>query len=96
MSGQGAWEDGLEEAIAVKGVLDAKKVPCWLDLWGHDVNHNWPWWQRQLPYFLGRLYLPASRDAGLFRGEAAISNLPSGRAAEPQVVVSKEGIVHTP
>ncbi|MGD8475420.1 MAG: alpha/beta hydrolase-fold protein [Anaerolineae bacterium] len=63
-SGQGAWEDGLEEAIAVKGVLDAKEVPCWLDLWGYDVNHDWPWWQRQLPYFLGYLELPESQPAG--------------------------------
>ena len=54
-SGQGAWEDGLEEARALKGILDAKQVPCWSDLWGYDVNHDWPWWQRQLPYFLAHL-----------------------------------------
>jgi esterase/lipase superfamily enzyme len=56
-SGQGAWEDGLQEVRALKGILDAKQVPCWLDLWGHDVNHDWPWWQRQMPYFLGHLRL---------------------------------------
>jgi esterase/lipase superfamily enzyme len=54
-SGQGAWEDGLEETRALKGILDAKQMPCWLDLWGHDVNHDWPWWRRQMPYFLGHL-----------------------------------------
>lgn len=54
-SGQGAWEDGLDEARALKGILDAKQVPSWLDLWGHDVNHDWPWWRRQLPYLLGHL-----------------------------------------
>ena len=56
-SGQGAWENGLEEAQAVQAILDAKGVPCWLDLWGYDVNHDWPWWRKQMPYFLGKLNL---------------------------------------
>jgi len=56
-SGQGAWEHGVEEARALKGILDAKQVPCWLDLWGFDVNHDWPWWRKQMPYFLGHLHL---------------------------------------
>jgi esterase/lipase superfamily enzyme len=56
-SGQGAWENGLEEAKTVKAILDAKGVPCWLDLWGYDVNHDWPWWRKQMPYFLGKLNL---------------------------------------
>ena len=47
----------LEEARAVKGILESKGVPCWLDLWGYDVNHDWPWWRRQMPYFLGHLEL---------------------------------------
>jgi esterase/lipase superfamily enzyme len=32
-------------------------VPAWFDYWGYDVNHDWPWWRRQLPYFLGKLKL---------------------------------------
>lgn len=20
-----------------------------------DVNHDWPWWRKQLPYFLGHI-----------------------------------------
>jgi esterase/lipase superfamily enzyme len=56
-SGQGAWENGVEEARAVKDILEAKGVPCWLDLWGHDVNHDWPWWRKQMPYHLGHLGL---------------------------------------
>jgi esterase/lipase superfamily enzyme len=23
-----------------------------LDLWGADVNHDWPWWRRMLPHHL--------------------------------------------
>ena len=26
-----------------------------LDVWGHDVNHDWVWWRRMLPYYLGEL-----------------------------------------
>lgn len=56
-SGQGAWENGQEDARAVKRILEAKSVPCWVDLWGHDVNHDWPWWQKQMPYYLSHLDL---------------------------------------
>jgi esterase/lipase superfamily enzyme len=27
-----------------------------VDVWGEDVNHDWPWWYRQMSYFLGKLY----------------------------------------
>jgi len=54
--GQGARED---EAIADTRSLDylftAKSVPAWIDYRGHDVNHDWPWWYRQMNYFLGHL-----------------------------------------
>jgi len=54
--GQGAWEDAmLRDVTALGRILEAKQVPAWIDLWGHDVNHDWPWWRRQFPYFLGRL-----------------------------------------
>lgn len=56
--GQGAWEDPmLEDAYALKRILDDKKVPAWIDIWGHDVNHDWPWWRKMMPYFLDRLSL---------------------------------------
>ena len=54
--GQGAWEHVcLPETRALSEVLTAKAVPHWLDLWGLDVNHDWPWWRKQLPYFLGHV-----------------------------------------
>jgi len=57
-SGQGAWEDRmLEDAKTLKRVLDEKGIPAWIDLWGFDVNHDWPWWRSMLPYFLGHLGL---------------------------------------
>ncbi len=54
--GQGAWEEPmLADARALQRILEAKNVPAWIDFWGHDVNHDWPWWRRQLPYFLGHI-----------------------------------------
>jgi esterase/lipase superfamily enzyme len=56
-TGQGAWEeDMVADARAMGRILSEKNVPAWVDLWGYDVNHDWPWWQRQLPYFLHHLY----------------------------------------
>jgi esterase/lipase superfamily enzyme len=58
--GQGAWEDEmLADTYAIKRVLDQKNIPSWIDIWGTDVNHDWPWWRKMLPYYLGQLNLPA-------------------------------------
>jgi len=55
-AGQGAWEDEmLADITTLRGILQSKNVPAWIDLWGHDVNHDWPWWRKQLPYFLGKM-----------------------------------------
>ncbi|HEY89680.1 MAG TPA: esterase family protein [Thermoflexia bacterium] len=55
-SGQGAWEeDGLVEMRALEGILQELQVPAWFDYWGYDVNHDWPWWRKQLPYFVKRI-----------------------------------------
>lgn len=53
--GQGAWEeDSLRETRALEALLHNLDVPAWFDYWGLDVNHDWPWWRKQLPYFLGK------------------------------------------
>jgi esterase/lipase superfamily enzyme len=55
-AGQGAWEEAMDADIEeLRRILEAKHIPAWIDLWGHDVNHDWPWWQKMLPYFLGKL-----------------------------------------
>lgn len=55
-AGQGPWEeDVLADTYALKEVLQSKEVPCWVDIWGHDVAHDWPWWRKQMPYFLHSL-----------------------------------------
>ncbi len=51
--GQGAWEDIMQDHMRqLEQVLKAKKIPALIDFWGYDVNHDWPWWQKQMPYFL--------------------------------------------
>ncbi len=54
--GQGAWEEQmLVDAAEIKKVLDNKNIPNWVDIWGYDVNHDWPWWRHMVPYFLSHL-----------------------------------------
>ncbi|HDR05718.1 MAG TPA: transposase [Candidatus Marinimicrobia bacterium] len=57
-TGQGAWEeDMMRDAQQMKSILENKQIPAWVDFWGYDVNHDWPWWRQQLPYFLGHIEL---------------------------------------
>ncbi len=54
--GQGAWEEEcLADTRAIDATLAAKGIPAVVDYWGHDVNHDWPWWRKMLPYELERL-----------------------------------------
>ena len=56
--GQGAWEERmLADTHAIKRILDEKNIPAWIDFWGYDVNHDWPWWRKMVPHFLGHLEL---------------------------------------
>jgi esterase/lipase superfamily enzyme len=56
--GQGAWEThptgALPSTRDLAEQLWAKGIRCELDLWGFDVAHDWPWWQRQLAHHLPR------------------------------------------
>lgn len=56
--GQGAWEEPMiEDTQELRRILEAKSVPAWIDVWGHDVAHDWPWWRVMMPYFLNRMNL---------------------------------------
>jgi esterase/lipase superfamily enzyme len=56
-AGQGAWdEEALEDTLHLGALCQAKAIPAWIDIWGHDVNHDWPWWYKQMNYFLGKRY----------------------------------------
>ena len=51
--GQGAWEeDGVRSLKYLQSVFAEKGIRAWCDFWGYDVNHDWPWWFKQMHYFL--------------------------------------------
>lgn len=49
--GQGAWEQ-TDTTLRLKELFREKGINIWVDIWGHDVNHDWPWWHKMVPYFL--------------------------------------------
>ncbi|HEU5471444.1 MAG TPA: alpha/beta hydrolase-fold protein [Actinophytocola sp.] len=55
--GQGQWEDttgALESTKWMAALLRDKGIRCELDLWGHDVPHDWPSWRAQWTHHLPR------------------------------------------
>ena len=54
--GQGPHEGRcLPETIKMARVLQARGIDARLDVWGHDVSHEWVWWRRQLVHHLPQL-----------------------------------------
>ena len=56
--GRGRWEEPLIESTdRLNQVLRDKGINATIDYWGHDVDHDWPWWfkmvEHYLPYLLG-------------------------------------------
>lgn len=49
--GQGDWEmpDSTRQLDAI---LSSKGIHAWFDYWGYDCVHDWPWWYKQVVYFL--------------------------------------------
>ena len=55
--GQGQWEDttgSLQSTKRVAALLAEKRIRHELDLWGHDVPHDWPSWRAQFAHHLPR------------------------------------------
>lgn len=55
--GQGQWEDttgSLDSTRQVAALLGEKGLRHELDLWGHDVPHDWPSWRAQWAHHLPR------------------------------------------
>ncbi|HEY0005621.1 MAG TPA: alpha/beta hydrolase-fold protein [Pyrinomonadaceae bacterium] len=55
LSGQGAYE-APDRSRHLSEVLASKGIPHTLDLWGYDVNHDWPWWRKMLDHYIGKLF----------------------------------------
>ena len=52
--GQGDWEVP-ETTRMLDTVFRSKGINVWVDYWGHDVAHDWPWWYKQVEYFVPKL-----------------------------------------
>jgi len=55
--GQGQWEDttgALASTRLMAKLLTDRGIRCELDLWGHDVPHDWPSWRAQFAHHLPR------------------------------------------
>lgn len=80
--GRGAWED---EGVSTQHVLDDAfrrlGVGAWCDFWGTDVNHDWPWWKKQIRYFLPIVLQDMKKTLAQEDGSYA-----EGSAAEPEAV----------
>lgn len=60
--GRGAHEGPMiADTRELETALAAKNIPAWIDFWGEDAAHDWPWWHKQLPYFL-KQWLDADRE----------------------------------
>ena len=52
--GTGDWEIP-DTTFRLKQLFEEKGIHIWVDIWGNDVCHDWPWWHRQVEYFLPKL-----------------------------------------
>lgn len=51
LTGQGPYEaPGQSKELA--WLLHCKGIPHNLDLWGHDMSHDWPTWRSMMPLYL--------------------------------------------
>ena len=51
LTGSGNYETP-EATRNFSKLLHAKGIPHELDVWGHDMAHDWPTWRSMLPYYL--------------------------------------------
>lgn len=54
VTGQGAYE-APDRSRDLSRLLHSKGIPHRLEVWGHDVRHDWDWWRKMLPHYLGEL-----------------------------------------
>ena len=54
--GRGRWEEPLIESTdRLNHVLRSKGINATIDYWGHDVDHDWPWWFKMVEHYLPHL-----------------------------------------
>jgi len=49
----GERDSCLDDNLRLAGIMDSKQIPHWLDVWGDNTGHDWPWWQSMARKFFG-------------------------------------------
>lgn len=52
LTGSGNWENP-QASVHFSRILHSRGIPHELDVWGHDMPHDWPTWRAMLPHYLG-------------------------------------------
>jgi len=47
----GESDSCLDENIRLSGIMNAKEIQHWLDVWGDGAGHDWYWWQQMAVKF---------------------------------------------
>ncbi len=54
--GQGAWEEPLVASTRWLDTVCAQKgIHARFEYWGHDVDHDWPWWFKMVEHYVPQL-----------------------------------------
>ncbi len=54
--GQGAWEEPLLASTRCLDTVCAQKgIHARFEYWGHDVDHDWPWWYKMVEHYVPQL-----------------------------------------
>lgn len=52
-AGQAYWDRNCLAFTRELGeIFDRKGIHGWIDIWGYDADHDWPWWKKQMHYHL--------------------------------------------
>jgi esterase/lipase superfamily enzyme len=55
--GQGAWEGQcLHDTHRLADMFVEKGISHERDIWGHDVEHHWYWWRKQIAHHFSRAF----------------------------------------
>lgn len=55
LTGSGSYE-APDASRELSRILSSKGINHDLDIWGHDIGHDWPTWRMMLPYVLGQKF----------------------------------------
>ncbi len=55
LTGQGSFE-APHRSREFSALLNYRGIPHTLDVWGHDVAHDWVWWRKMLDLYVDRMF----------------------------------------